>query len=132
LIHHSRIHVSIAHYTYDAMTNYVPSIPDCERWKKYVSKLAKGRSESKLNSYVTSDSPSAEIKVVSPTEGELAMIKTRVKQYKGKTKQTKRHTTPKGEGRKTSQRKSSKKKQNKQSSQPKKQKQRGRPKKIKK
>ena len=120
--------MSIAHYTYDAMTNYVPSIPDCERWKKYVSKLAKGRSESKLNSYVTSDSPSAEIKVVSPAEGELAMIKTRVKQYKGKTKQTKRHTTPKGEGRKTSQKKSSK---SKAASQPKK-KQRGRPKKKKK
>ena len=66
------------------MTNYVPSIPDCERWKKYVSKLARGRSDSKLNPYVTTDSPMAEIKVVSPAEGELAMVKSRAKQYKQK------------------------------------------------
>jgi hypothetical protein len=71
------------------MTNYVPSIPDCERWKKYVSKLARGRSDSKLNPYVTTDSPMAEIKVVSPAEGDLAMVKSRAKQYKQKKKELK-------------------------------------------
>ena len=95
------------------MTNYVPSIPDCERWKKYVSKLARGRSESKLNSYVTSDSPSAEIKVVSPAEGELAMVKSRAKQYKQKAKQTQGHTAAKGGRGKTSQTKPKSRKQTK-------------------
>ena len=69
------------------MTNYVPRIPDCERWKKYVSNLAKGRKESTLSSYVKSDSPLGEIKVISPVEGDLAIVKTRVKQYKKRVKQ---------------------------------------------
>ena len=84
------------------MTNYVPSIPDCDRWKKYVSNIAKSRSDSKLNSYVTSESPLGDIKIVSPSEGDLAIVKSRIKQYKQKTRQVKSHTTPKGGRGKTS------------------------------
>jgi hypothetical protein len=75
------------------MTNYVPSIPDCDRWKKYISNLAKGRTNSNLDSYITSDSPLADIKVVSPAEGDLAIVKSRARQYKKKAKQTQAHTS---------------------------------------
>ena len=84
------------------MTNYVPSIPDCERWKKYVSNLAKVRKESKLNSYVKSDSPLGEIKVISPVEGDLAIVKTRVKEYKKRVKQDSNQTRRSGAAVKTS------------------------------
>ena len=84
------------------MTNYVPSIPDCDRWKKYVSNLAKRRSESKLNSYVTSSSPLGDIKVVSPVEGDLAKVKTRLKQYKKKLNQNSNQTTQRSTTVKTS------------------------------
>ena len=84
------------------MTNYVPSIPDCERWKKYISNLAKGRKESTLNSYVKSASPLGEIKVISPVEGDLAIVKSRVSQYKKKVKQASNQTRSSGAGVKTS------------------------------
>jgi hypothetical protein len=95
------------------MTNYVPSIPDCDRWKRYVSNIAKSRSDSKLNSYVKSESPLGDIKVVSPSEGDLAIVKSRVKQYKQKTRQVKSHTTPKGGRGKTSKGKGAKTQQKK-------------------
>ena len=84
------------------MTNYVPSIPDCDRWKKYVSNLAKSRSESKLNSYVKSDSSIGDIKVISPVEGDLAIVKTRVKQYKKRINQKLNQTKPRSAAVKTS------------------------------
>ena len=84
------------------MTNYVPSIPDCERWKKYISNLAKGRKESTLNSYVKSASPLGEIKVISPVEGDLAIVKSRVSQYKKRVKQASNQTRSSGAGVKTS------------------------------
>ena len=84
------------------MTNYVPSIPDCERWKKYVSNIANNRSDSKLKSYVTSKSRLADIKVVSPIAGDLEIVKTRVRQYKKKIKENSTHTTKKGGTVKTS------------------------------
>jgi hypothetical protein len=84
------------------MTNYVPSIPDCERWKKYISNLAKGRKESTLNSYVKSASPLGEIKVISPVEGDLAIVKSRVSQYKKRVKQASNQTRRSGAGVKTS------------------------------
>ena len=84
------------------MTNYVPSIPDCERWKKYVSNLAKGRKDSKLTSYVKSDSPLGEIKVISPVEGDLAIVKTRVREYKKRVKQNSNQTGRSGAAVKTS------------------------------
>ena len=95
------------------MTNYVPSIPDCDRWKRYVSNIAKSRSDSKLNSYVKSASPLGDIKVVSPSEGDLAIVKSRVKQYKQKTRHVKSHSTPKGERVKTSKGKGAKTQQKK-------------------
>ena len=84
------------------MTNYVPSIPECDRWKKYVSNLAKRRSESKLNSYVTTDSSIGDIKVISPIEGDLAIVKTQVKQYKKRIKQNSVQTKQRSAGVKTS------------------------------
>jgi hypothetical protein len=66
------------------MTNYVPSLPDCEKWKKLISEIAKGRSESKSESYVKSDSPLSEIKVISHTAGDIAIAKSRMKTYKDK------------------------------------------------
>ena len=91
------------------MTNYVPSIPDCERWKKYISKLAKGRTDSKLNSYGTSDSALSDIKVISPVEGDLALVKSRVKKYKQSTKTSLRQTGTRAGGGKTSTTKKKKK-----------------------
>ena len=77
------------------MTNYVPSIPDCERWEKYISNLAKNRADSKLKAYVKSDSPLGEIKIISPVEGDLNIVKTRVRQYKKKSKRNSPQTKPK-------------------------------------
>jgi hypothetical protein len=64
--------------------NYVPSLPDCEKWKKLISEIAKGRSDTTTDSYVKSDSPLTEIKVVSHAAGDIAKAKSRLKKYKGK------------------------------------------------
>ena len=65
--------------------NYVPSLPDCEKWKKLIAEIAKGRTaDTKSDSYVKSDSPLAEIKVISHTAGDIAKAKSRMKTYKGK------------------------------------------------
>ena len=65
--------------------NYVPSLPDCEKWKKLISEIAKGRADTNSDSYVKStDSPLGEIKVISPSAGDIAKAKSRMKKYKGK------------------------------------------------
>ena len=65
--------------------NYVPSLPDCEKWKKLIAEIAKGRADTKSDSYVKStDSPLGEIKVISPSAGDIAKAKSRMKTYKGK------------------------------------------------
>ena len=84
------------------MTNYVPSIPDCDRWKKYVSNLAKHRVGSKLNTYVSSDSPLGEIKIISPVGGDLDIVKKKARQYKKKAKQNSFQTTQRSDSGKTS------------------------------
>ena len=91
---HSPTRRSIGHFNFIAMTNYVPSIPDCERWKKYVSNIANARSESKLNSYTKSKSQLKKIKVIRPVDGDLAIAETRVKKYKGKRKQDASQSSP--------------------------------------
>ena len=83
---HSPTRRSIGHFNFIAMTNYVPSIPDCERWKKDVSDIANARSDSKLNSYTKSKSQLKKIKVIRPVDGDVEIAKTRIKKYKGKRK----------------------------------------------
>ena len=79
--------------------NYVPSLPDCEKWKKLISEIAKGRSELKSESYVKSDSPLSDIKVISASAGDIAIAKSRMKRYKGpksKCKNQRSSTTSRG------------------------------------
>ena len=68
------------------MVTYVPSLPNCEKWKLLISEIAKDRrSESRVGKFLREDSHLTDIKVVSPAAADIAVTKSKVRQYKKKT-----------------------------------------------
>jgi hypothetical protein len=68
------------------MVTYVANLPDCEKWKRLISNLAKDHLDSRGVKKIAKKS--RDIKVVSPAEADIAVTKSKVRQYKKKVNQT--------------------------------------------
>jgi hypothetical protein len=85
------------------MVTYVANLPDCEKWKRLISNLAKDHLDSRGVKQIRKKS--RDIKVVSPAEADIAVAKSKVKQYKKKVSQQVSQKVVRSRGVKTGQQK---------------------------